>query len=137
MRCALDLIRAAKRPLTNPERAETTTGTDHPITSHLAAFRVMPRSGTQRRRLLNLLVEAYPGGLTDEDFAERTGLSLNTIRPRRGELVRGGWAYATRERRKTQHDNDAIVWAITARGREELHNGATRAMSNQPTGVHQ
>ena len=51
-----------------PDQPGTITGTDHPPTSHEAAERVLPRTGTQRRRVLTQLKLLHPYGM--EDFGD-------------------------------------------------------------------
>lgn len=91
----------------------TTTGIDHPDTSHDAAARVKPRSGTQRRRVMDAIRDSHMRGLpglTDEQVATITGLSLNSVRPRRQELQKAGWVEATDYRQETSSGGMAIVW---------------------------
>jgi hypothetical protein len=94
----------------DPDRPKTTTGRDHPATSTEAARRTLPRSGTQRRRVLDALREVHPRGLTDEDLQARLGMAANTERPRRVELVRDGWAEDSGDRRDTAGGSPSIVW---------------------------
>jgi hypothetical protein len=49
-------------------------------------------------------------GATDEEMQEHLGMSPNTQRPRRCELVNMGVVVATSRRRKTRSDFDAVVW---------------------------
>lgn len=79
-------------------------------TSEAAARAVEPRSGTQRLTVLELIREAGERGLTDEELSRLTGWSGNTVRPRRGELVRDGWVVASDLRRSTPQGHAAIVW---------------------------
>ncbi len=92
----------------------TITGTDHPVTSHLAAERVLPHTGTQRFRVLRSLYYALPGGLTDEEMVQELEMNPNTQRPRRVELVDGGWVRDSGNRRNTRSGSRAIVWVFQA-----------------------
>jgi len=65
------------------------------------------RAGTGKARVLEALQERP---MTDEEIARHTGLSINTARPRRVDLVEGGLVHDTGERRKTDTGHDAIVW---------------------------
>lgn len=94
----------------DPERPRTTTGRGHPETSHAAAERALPRSGTQRRRVLDLLREVYPDGLTDEEVRHRLGVPFGSGLARRNELVSDGWAEDSGRRRETEAGAQAIVW---------------------------
>jgi hypothetical protein len=79
-----------------------------------AAVGVLPRSGTQRARVLEAIRQA-PAGLTDQEIATTLGLAENSVRPRRLELsdpprdlprliVDSGW------RRQTSAGKQAVVW---------------------------
>jgi hypothetical protein len=96
-----------------------------------AAYEALPRLGSQRRRVLDAVtqVAANPqiAGLTDVQLAHATGLAPNTVRPRRLELVRGGWlepAATTRE----HHGREHTVWVLTgkATGCHELWGASPR-----------
>ncbi len=78
--------------------------------SRIAAERVRPRSGTQRAKVLHLLM--YEGPMTDEEMQERLVMSANTQRPRRVELVQQGWVRDSGLRRPTSTGQDAVVWTF-------------------------
>ena len=88
-------------------------------TETAAALAVIPRSGTQRRKVLEALA-ASADGLTDDELAERTGLFLYSAAPRRVELRDGGWVLDSGRRRPTGRDAAAVVWVVSAAGREAL-----------------
>ncbi len=94
----------------DPERLGTTTGKNHPETSHQAAMRARPTSGTQRKAVLDLLKNAYPDGYIDEEMVQILGMNPNSQRPRRGELVEDGWSIDSGLRRLTSYREEAIVW---------------------------
>ena len=48
---------------------------DHPDTSHTAALKVMPKTGTQRRRVLDFIGSCGASGASDLEI--QTGLRLN------------------------------------------------------------
>lgn len=80
------------------------------------AMQALPRAGSQRRRVLDAVVAVARNptivGLTDVQLAHATGLPANTVRPRRVELVTGGWlepAQTTRE----HHGREHTVWVLT------------------------
>lgn len=95
----------------------TLTGADHPETSFAAAARVLGKSGSGRRRVMELLA-SYD--LTDEEMASMLHMSPNTQRPRRVELVDNGYVVATGERRQTISGARSIVWTATDAGRVAL-----------------
>jgi hypothetical protein len=86
-------------------------------TSRSAALDALPRAGTQRWRVLHALAD-QPS--TDEQLAGRLRLRTNTIRPRRLELLEGGWVCDSGDRFPTPMGNPAIVWTLTAEGRARL-----------------
>lgn len=77
-------------------------------TSRAAALRAFPRSGTARGRVLMLLRNM--GGLTDEEICKHLAMPPNTERPRRVELVSGGWVRDSGRRRPSSTGSDSIVW---------------------------
>jgi hypothetical protein len=85
-------------------------------TSKAAALAAEPRSGTNRRRVLDavLAVARDPRtvGLTDVEIQRATGLVPNSERPRRVELVDGGWL-ADSGRTREHYGREHTVWVIT------------------------
>ena len=82
---------------------------DHPDTSHEAADAIMPKSGTQRRRVYDFIQGCGPQGATDLEQQRILGLVGNTQRPRRRELVTAGLVVDSGRRR--QHGGRGmIVW---------------------------
>lgn len=91
---------------------------DHPATSREAAWRVTPRTGTQRRRVLDAIANRPS---TDEELQQGLRMSGNTERPRRVELVAGGWICDSGLRRRTADGGEAIVWTLARQlPREEV-----------------
>ena len=79
--------------------------------SQAAAARQTPAKVTgDRARVLKLLAEAGP--LTDEQIAERLGMGPNTVRPRRGELVRAGMVRAVDDAGRTRTGSKATRWGV-------------------------
>lgn len=56
-----------------------------------AALLNYPRSGTQRQRVLQAIIDAGERGLTSDEIAERFGMRLYSVKPRVFELRAGGW----------------------------------------------
>jgi len=88
---------------------------DHPDTSSKAAVAIAPKSGTQRAAILAELLDA-PFGLTDPEIGEATGLSMNSVRPRRVELVEGEWAENS-GRTRVVNGHEHTSWQATAKAR--------------------
>lgn len=98
-------------------------------TSTNAALLALANSGTNRRKVLDAVAQVARDpklvGLTDLQLAQATGLRENSVRPRRVELVDGGWlepAENTREHYGREH----TVWCLTQKAVGELFAG-TRA----------
>jgi hypothetical protein len=104
----------------------------------IEAARRLADSGTNRRKVLDAVAAVARDpklvGLTDLQIAQTTGLRDNSVRPRRVELVDGGWLEpatssdgkpVTREHYGREH----TVWVLTQRaaGTPELWAGSTRA----------
>jgi hypothetical protein len=117
----VDEILGPQRPVPRPRDASVSENRrgkvrgDHPDTSSKAALAIAPKSGTQRETILQkLLAERF--GLTDPEIAEVTELGMNSVRPRRVELVEGEWvADSTRRREINGHEH--IVWEATRKAR--------------------
>lgn len=78
----------------------------------------LPRAGTASMAILAAVAEVARDpatvGLTDVQLQGATGLNPNTVRPRRGELVTGGWLIdsgITRSHHGTAHR----VWVLSDR----------------------
>lgn len=114
----LSLVRPdPARPMEGRRHRE---GTD---TERAAALRVMPRSGTQRAKVLEALqspgrlgMPYLPmGGLTDYELWQYAGVGARPHVPatRREELIAAGWPIVdSGERRPTDTGSPAIVWRL-------------------------
>lgn len=94
-----------------------------PQTSQAAALTAWPKAGTQRGAILEDVAAAGERGCTDDELVAALNLSANTVRPRRGELVDGGWLVQDRNddgtprTRPSAQGNPAAVWVLTAAAR--------------------
>lgn len=81
-----------------------------------AAAAALPKSRTQRAKVREVIRQAGPAGLTDQEIATKLGLAENSVQPRRLELSSlGGDGEPARvrdsgERRETSTGNPAVVW---------------------------
>lgn len=108
-------------PLSDPSRESSAVRRDAHPTSRNASLEVLPRSGTQRMRILEHLAQRGPLGATDDELHHELGIHLSSIHPRRGELVDGGWLEESDlPERFTAQGCAAIVWILTARARAAL-----------------
>lgn len=88
-------------------------------TEREAAILALPRSGIDRRRVLDAIAAAGDQGVTDPEIAAETGLWLYTAAPRRHELLRGGWCENSGLERSTGRGRMAIAWRLTDAARRE------------------
>jgi hypothetical protein len=90
-----------------------------PETSGQAAEANFPRSGTQRARVLLTIYRHQwlrGHGLTDDEIASYSKQIGNSVRPRRGELVRDGLVEDSGQRRGSNMGHPAVVWCLTDDG---------------------
>lgn len=89
-------------------------------TQRLAALEAQPATGTWRRRVLTAIVARGEQGATDEELQDALGLNPSTERPRRVELVEGGWIEDSERRRPTRSGRYAVVWVLTSAGQQRV-----------------
>lgn len=82
----------------------------HSQASCRAAEAAVPRSTTDRGRVLGFLRERGEYGATDEEMQIALAMNPSTQRPRRIELLKSGWIYATDASRRTRSGSPARVW---------------------------
>ena len=82
---------------------------DHPDTSYAAAALVAPRSGTQRRAVLDYIAGKGDDGATDLEIQEELDMPGSTERPRRVELV-DAELIVDSGRRRYAKGRSRIVW---------------------------
>lgn len=80
-------------------------------TSKRAALANWPRSGSQRARILELMLSepVRTRGMTRERIGYELGMSGDAVRPRVLELIAGGWLFETEHTRPSIHGNDSVV----------------------------
>lgn len=106
---------------------------DAPATSKAAAIKVAPRSGTQRRTLLDRLAQLGTYGATRDELAESLGMTPNTVRPRLVELMEGGFAYVDpNQQRPSASGEPAEVLRATEKGRGITRDSSPDLVALQP-----
>lgn len=88
-------------------------------TTNAARWAVMPRTGSQRRRILNAFIVGIGqsgNDWTDDELIVALGMTHQSVGPRRGELVAGGWLEDSGHRRPTRSGQAAVVWRLTLDG---------------------
>ena len=83
-------------------------------TSKAAAKEIAPVAGTQRAMILDAIRLYGDYGLTDLGIREYCALSGDTVRPRRGELLKAGLIRDSGKTRKTASGRDAVVWVAAS-----------------------
>lgn len=91
---------------------------DARVTSRQAALEVKPRSGTQRMEILAEVARLGP--MTDEGIQKSLHMNANTERPRRLELVEGGWLEDSGYKGATDCGQFAVKWQLTKKAVEHL-----------------
>jgi hypothetical protein len=89
-----------------------------PGTSQQAAKLNFPRSGNQRRRVLEALVARGSNGATFEELVVDTG--IESAAKRLTELVQGGWVFQTESTRPTHTGSPATVHLVTEKALVEI-----------------
>lgn len=81
-------------------------------TQRTAAVLAYPNTGTQRRRVLDYITNCGGYGATDENVQDGLNMNPSTQRPRRVELVEGGFIVDSGDKRKTRSGREAVVWVV-------------------------
>ena len=82
----------------------------HSATSRTAAARAEPMAGTGRARVLDQIRSWGRIGMTDEEVQQHIPMGANTERPRRVDLVRGGYVVDSGRTRPTASGTQSVVW---------------------------
>lgn len=91
----------------------------HSDTSRASAIAEAPTFGMKVRSVLIGFAHSM-SGLTDEEGQESLQIEGNSYRPCRVTLMDQGLVYDTGFRRKTRANRPAVVWDLTAKGRETI-----------------
>lgn len=103
-------------------------------TQRLAALEAYPATGSARRRVLNAIACTGNYGCTDEELQQRLGMNPSTQRPRRVELVEGGWIQDSERRRRTSSGRSAVVWVMTPAGLRQWIPNKFHDSGDEPRG---
>jgi transcription initiation factor IIE alpha subunit len=85
-------------------------------TSIAAAQKVLPKTGSLRRKVYEYILKQGLRGATDQEIEKALQIEGNTVRPTRISLVKDGFIMDTGSTRKNQHNNDCIVWRSVEEG---------------------
>ena len=82
----------------------------HPITSHLAANKAFPKSGTKKKIVYDLIKSKGIFGMCDHEIELKLKWTHQSASSSRNALMNDGWVIDSGLRRTTPQGNDAIVW---------------------------
>ena len=85
----------------------------HSATSRAAAKAIEPVAGTQRALIFRLIHCWNYTGVTDSEIGRELALPGDSVRPRRGELLKAGLIVDSGRTRKTASGREAVVWVAT------------------------
>lgn len=95
------------------KKSKPRVGHKHPLTSVQAAGDLLPRYGTRRREVFDLIHKAGDRGMTDDELESVSGRSHQTVSATRNTLMNDRLIADSGQRRATRYGNDAIVWVVT------------------------
>jgi hypothetical protein len=96
-------------------------------TSINAALYNLPRTGTQRHRILVAAIEAGARGITSDEVADRLGLNLYSAKPRVIELRTGGWLRMNGQQRPSPRGCAVDVHVATDKARDAVEGRRSAA----------
>lgn len=105
----LRLVEAPRRPI---EANVVQISRRSPKTSQNAAERVLPRTGTKRKRVFDLISGSGSHGMCDHEIEQLTGWLHQSASSIRNGLMNDGWIKDSGLRRNTPQGNKAIVWVV-------------------------
>lgn len=113
------------KPLRPVEAPTAPVGMDHPATSHAAAAKALPKTGSLRRRVLMLVRSRGPHGATADEVQEVLRKEHQSISPILTGLRKDGWIAllvlgGAPMTRRTRLGNQAEVYVITPHGASTL-----------------
>lgn len=102
--------RAAKEAMV--DRNTVAVGANNPATSHKAAAKAFPRSGTKRREVFEIIKASAQNGMTDKELEKQTGWQHESLSATRNSLMKDELIFDSGQRRNTPAGNEAIVWVV-------------------------
>lgn len=97
-------------PLATPDTPASYVGAQHPDTARRMAAETLPRTGTLRRAVYDLVAAAGHRGMSDDDLEVATGRTHQSVSGARNTLARDLLVVDSGARRDNRHGNPAIVW---------------------------
>ena len=88
--------------------------------SKAAAYAEIPRTGTKRSHVLDLIAARFPGGRSDEQIQNLTGWDIRCVNARRKELEEGGWVMKADYKIRALSGMEVCVWTLSPTGADRL-----------------
>ena len=82
----------------------------HSPTSRKAWLQILPDAATLRGKVYSHIVKQGVSGATDEEICDALNIGGSTERPRRIELIEGGFVADSARQRHTRSGRLAAVW---------------------------
>lgn len=79
-------------------------------TSKAAAESIRAYAPNQREKVFNFIVASKNHGCIDQDVVDKLGIPMQSVNPRRGELVKLGLIIDSRRVRRTKSGRMSAVW---------------------------
>lgn len=107
--CALCRFSSAtrKRPI---DRQHVAIHKNAQETSRIAAEKILPKTGTKRRIIYDMIKDSGMFGLCDHEIEQKTGWLHQSASSVRNGLMKDGWIKDSGLRRTTPSGNPAICW---------------------------
>lgn len=113
-------VREHERTIRMPDVETPTTVAGAAATSKQAAERHLPRSGTKRHRIFDMIRDRGETGATDDEIEQTLELLHQSASAGRNTLATDGWIVDSGQRRPTRSGNPAIVWVLSIDARRAL-----------------
>lgn len=97
-------------PLATPDTPTAYVGGAHPDTARRMAAATLPRTGTLRRAVYDLIVAAGSRGMSDDDLEVATGRTHQSVSGARNTLAADALIVDSGARRDNRYSNPVIVW---------------------------
>lgn len=111
-------------PLPDPTRNKLGPFSRNSKTSKKAAFDNMPRSGSQRRRVLEAIENNGLFGYTRHELSKDLKILDSAADARVWELLQVGWVVETERTRPTSSGSQAAVLILSDRGKRQLRDAS-------------
>lgn len=109
-------VREHERTVRMPDVDTPTTVAGSQPTSKAAAAKHLPKSGSKRRRIFDMIRAAGAHGATDDEIERALELPHQSASAGRNTLAADGWITKSGRTRPTRYGNAAAVWVVSNTG---------------------